>query len=255
MKKLLFASDLDNTLLFSKRHASVGDLCVEKIHGEEQGFFTPGTVRLLQEVQRSGILFLPITTRSVEQYRRIAWPQGCAPRYAITSNGGVLLDGDREDPAWGECFRRMISGETEEIGNWQKRLSEDKRFIRCRIVDGLFLFAYVADGVDAAERALEYKSQTSLSVVFSGKKLYFFPRELNKGTAFERFRSPEVCDRTVAAGDSAIDVPLLRLADTAIVPASFPKDALSGQSVVRAICGAPFPEFVLSTVLAEREKL
>ena len=37
MGKMLFASDLDNTLLFSRRHSRPGDVCVEMLDGKEQG--------------------------------------------------------------------------------------------------------------------------------------------------------------------------------------------------------------------------
>lgn len=40
MGTILFASDLDNTLLFSHRHRQPEDRCVERLNGAEQGFFT-----------------------------------------------------------------------------------------------------------------------------------------------------------------------------------------------------------------------
>ena len=79
MGTILFASDLDNTLLFSHRHRQPGDRCVELLNGAEQGFFTQRTLDLLpQVVQR--VQLLPVTTRSIEQYRRIRWPEETVPR-------------------------------------------------------------------------------------------------------------------------------------------------------------------------------
>ena len=89
MGTILFASDLDNTLLFSHRHRQPGDRCVERLNGAEQGFFTQDTLDLLPQVVRR-VHLLPITTRSVEQYRRIQWPDGTAPRIALTANGGTV---------------------------------------------------------------------------------------------------------------------------------------------------------------------
>lgn len=43
-EKLLFASDLDNTLLFSHQHAQAGDVCVEHLDGKAQGFFSPNVI-------------------------------------------------------------------------------------------------------------------------------------------------------------------------------------------------------------------
>ena len=53
MRTILFASDLDNTLLFSHRHRQPGDRCVELLNGAEQGFFTQETVDLLPQVVQS----------------------------------------------------------------------------------------------------------------------------------------------------------------------------------------------------------
>lgn len=40
-ESILFASDLDNTLLVSHQHAQAGDVCVEHLDGKAQGFFPP----------------------------------------------------------------------------------------------------------------------------------------------------------------------------------------------------------------------
>ena len=66
MKRILFATDLDNTLLFSHRHRQPGDRCAELWNGAEQGFFTPETVDLLPQAARQ-VRLLPITTRSIPQ--------------------------------------------------------------------------------------------------------------------------------------------------------------------------------------------
>ena len=79
MKRILFATDLDNTLLFSHRHRQPGDRCAELWNGAEQGFFTPETVDLLPQAARQ-VRLLPITTRSIAQYQRIRWPEGALPR-------------------------------------------------------------------------------------------------------------------------------------------------------------------------------
>ena len=56
MGTILFASDLDNTLLFSHRHRQPEDRCVERLNGAEQGFVT-----------RTGSVMLPL------QRMRVLW--------------------------------------------------------------------------------------------------------------------------------------------------------------------------------------
>ena len=114
MGTILFASDLDNTLLFSHRHRQPGDRCVERLNGAEQGFFTQDTLDLLPQVVRR-VHLLPITTRSVEQYRRIQWPDGTAPRIALTANGAVLLRDGEVDRAWYAASQALVRDHREAL--------------------------------------------------------------------------------------------------------------------------------------------
>ena len=63
--------DLDNTLIYSCRH-DIGEekVCVELYEGREVSFMTKRSLSLLKEVQKKA-LFVPVTTRTAEQYRRI----------------------------------------------------------------------------------------------------------------------------------------------------------------------------------------
>ena len=89
-ESILFASDLDNTLLFSHQHARAGDVCVEHLDGKAQGFFPPGVIRGLAQINRT-MRFVPVTSRSIAQFLRIQFPAGCVPKYALVANGGLLL--------------------------------------------------------------------------------------------------------------------------------------------------------------------
>ena len=99
MKQTIFASDLDNTLIFSYKHALDSDLCVEYLDGKPQGYLPPTAPAMLEELMEKA-LFIPVTSRSVEQYLRIQFPLRCRPRYGAAANGGILLDGGAVDLAW-----------------------------------------------------------------------------------------------------------------------------------------------------------
>ena len=127
MGTILFASDLDNTLLFSHRHRQPEDRCVERLNGAEQGFFTRETPDLLpQVVQR--VHLLPITTRSIEQYQRIQWPDGTAPRIALTANGAVLLrDGQVQ----------LLGSDCHGMEHRPPRIGSAAAYIRSHLGDGV----------------------------------------------------------------------------------------------------------------------
>ncbi|MDR2137476.1 MAG: hypothetical protein LBO68_04225, partial [Synergistaceae bacterium] len=68
---MIFASDLDNTLIHSYKRALPSDICVERKDGRALSFMTPRGRRMLQKA-RERCCFVPVTTRSLEQYRRLS---------------------------------------------------------------------------------------------------------------------------------------------------------------------------------------
>ena len=62
MKKILFACDLDNTLIHSLKHKKDDDVCIEKIGDKEQGFMSQRTLELLNQLSNE-VEIIPITTR------------------------------------------------------------------------------------------------------------------------------------------------------------------------------------------------
>ena len=138
MGTILFASDLDNTLLFSHRHRQPEDRCVERLNGAEQGFFTRETPDLLpQVVQR--VHLLPITTRSIEQYQRIQWPDGTAPRIALTANGAVLLRDGQVDRAWYAASQALVRDHREALAAVLDHLTRQGGATSVRCVEGVYV--------------------------------------------------------------------------------------------------------------------
>ncbi len=240
MKRLLFASDLDNTLIFSHKHRQPGDICVEWYEGREQSFMTPRAWELLQEAA-SAVEFLPVTTRSIEQYQRIHLP--VEPAQAITTNGGILLQNGKPDAGWLQESQALAEPHQAEIDRLSDELSKEPWCLRWKQVDGLYLFAVCED--DPTISAAAYRTRTNLTVEASGRKLYLFPPGLDKGTALTRYSLPEA-----AAGDSTLDIPMLCRAETAFIP--YPGiPGLPGKKNIQ-ICpkSRHFSEFVLESVIA-----
>src|SRR5947208_5976810 len=91
---VLVASDLDRTLIYSRKARSLGvdaadAVCVEVHDEKESSFVTAAAAAGLAALADEAVL-VPVTTRIVEQYRRVRLP-GREPAYAIAANGGVLL--------------------------------------------------------------------------------------------------------------------------------------------------------------------
>lgn len=239
MKRILFASDLDNTLIFSHKHRRPGDICVEWFEGREQSFMTPRAYELLQEAA-SIANFMPITTRSIEQYKRIQLP--VEPERAVTTNGGILLQNGTPDAAWLAESQRLAEPYQAELARLYEDLPGQDWCLRRKMVDGLYLFAVCEGGAGMCAAACQ--GRTPLTVAPSGRKLYFFPPGLDKGTALGRLTLPEIC-----AGDSALDVPMLRLAGTALVPDWELARLVGGGNVQVCPETMHFSEFILESVL------
>lgn len=241
---LLFASDLDNTLLFSHKHAQAGDVCVEYLDGKDQGFLTPGVIRGLEKINRT-MHFVPVTSRSIAQFLRIQFPAGCVPKLALVANGGLLLRRGAIDEVWRAASLRCVAPWREELARAEALLAQVPLPLRARMVDDLYLFAACDSPAEAETACAALQGKTRLTAQRSGRKLYFFPPGLSKGDALRRLRERLHPAQVLCAGDSGIDIPMLAAADVAIVP----KGGMVEGGVVWDGAGR-FSEFVVEMVSA-----
>lgn len=244
---ILFACDLDNTLLYSFKHKCEGDICVEVLKGKEQGFMSPKACDLLKEVV-SKVDFVPVTTRSVEQYSRIKWLSDTSPQYAASTNGAILMKNYNKDLEWFERSEFYSKLAYNELVKLQRSLIDCDRFIKCHIVDEMYLLAYCREDIDMKKCVAECKALTTLNVVASGKKIYFFPNGLNKDSAVIRLKEKLKSNMVICAGDSELDIPMLNVADIAIVPSISMAKKIKNKNVY-INKNDNFSEFVLKSVL------
>ena len=162
-KKILFACDLDNTLLISHRQRRNDDICVEHVLEKEQSFMSVKAIDLLRKIQQE-VDFVPVTTRSVEQYQRIKWPNGCEPEWAVTTNGAVLLHNGVADEKWSQCVKVLIDNWLGELQIQYERQEQSANYIRCRIVDNSYLFLYCDEEADVKAIVEHCREQTNLIV-------------------------------------------------------------------------------------------
>lgn len=231
--KILFACDLDNTLIHSYKKFREGDICVEIYDGREQSFISPRALDLLKKIS-ARIFFVPVTTRSIEQYRRIFWAENFCPRFAVVANGAFFLDGARQ-----ENFLREVVAPYEEELKLQLAAADEKIFSIARIVDESFLFLKCREDFNAEKIFFD----TSLTVQRTGKKIYLFPPRLNKGEALKLLTKKFSPEKIFAAGDSEIDLPMLELADVAFAPKN-----LRGKNFTEFVDAEDFLEKIFTSI-------
>jgi len=249
---IIFNSDLDNTLIYSyKRDIGSDKRCVELYNDREVSFMTEKSVLLLKEVN-SKLLFVPTTTRTTEQYKRITLDIG-QPKYALVCNGGILLEDGVVSKSWYEDSLEMISESRGELENGIALLEKDvNRNFEVRFIDDLFVFTKS----EAPEKTIAYLKtflNFELVDVFSnGTKVYIVPKNMTKGNAINRLKELLHPQKIIAAGDSEFDISMLQIADRAYAPKEL-ADQISMQKEKLMVNENKevFSDFILNDLLGE----
>ncbi len=255
--EILFACDLDNTLIHSYKHKASGDICIEMVGEREQSFISPKTYELLKEVVKC-VTFVPITTRSIEQFNRITWEEDIKPRYAITTNGAILFSEGERNKEWSDLTQKHSDIYIEEFRVLKDKFDDDDRIIKCRIVDDRFLYMHFDSEVDMEKIKAEYENYSDSNLHIVGKKMYFLPENICKGTAVKLLKEKLRADIVICAGDSTMDLPMFAFADVAYAPKiELVKniESLTKEKILCCDSEILFAEFILQDILEKVKNL
>lgn len=220
---IMFNSDIDNTLIYSYKH-DIGSekKCVEVYQGREISFMPFSAYRNLPKICEK-YLFVPTTTRSIEQYHRIDFgiPK---PQYALVCNGGVLLKNGELDLDWYEESLDLKAPLHAELTKAVHYLKSDPYIsFEIRTISDLFLFTKSNKVQETIDHLKNVVDLTRTDVFSQGTKVYVLPKALNKGNAVSRLKKRLGPEFIIAAGDSEFDVPMLKTADISYAPESLRK--------------------------------
>jgi hypothetical protein len=226
MTKALVASDLDRTLIYSRKARELGAddapaVCVEVYDGEQISYMSAAAAEAFRALA-ARVVVVPVTTRVIEQYRRVRLP-GPPPQYAIVANGGELLVDGRPDRAWKRTVAKRLAQSVPLADVWRHvgEVCRPAFTDKLRNAAGLFCYAVVRpsrlpDGFVAELTA--WAQQRGWRTSLQGRKLYWVPEQLRKGTAVREVAERVGATTVLAAGDSLLDVDLLLAADRGIHP-------------------------------------
>lgn len=227
----VFACDLDRTLIYSAKalyldgpdgssDARAPRLVVSELHENlPLSYMTRAAEDLLHELLDHAFV-VPVTTRTRAQFRRVQLPP---TRYAITTNGGVLLHRGEPDGAWAAQVRDAVARRSAPIGEIVAKLSAKPSpgVLRARTAEDLFAYAIV-ERAELPEgyvtRLTEWCATQGWVVSLQGRKLYCVPAPVTKEAAVEEVMRRVGATTLVAAGDSLLDQGLLEMADVALRP-------------------------------------
>lgn len=217
---MLFVSDLDRTIIFSSRFMECVEdrsyQVVEVVNGQHRSFITETALHLLNKV-RSSVMFVPVTTRTKEQYERIQLFQGNKiPSYAVVGNGATILRNGEVDREWHHHILRRCSQECVSRETVRDKLKESfsKEWLKEeRDADGWF-FYYIIDTEKTDYEVLssfqKWCHTQGWEATLHGRKFYLIPTPINKGDAVTYIQEKEDQTFSVSAGDSLLDLPMLK---------------------------------------------
>ncbi|MNO28173.1 Sucrose-6F-phosphate phosphohydrolase [compost metagenome] len=226
---MIYASDLDRTLIYSLGAIGVpentpGLIPAEMIEGKTRSYISQQALNQLLDLT-TRVIFIPVTTRTIQQYKRInLFQETVIPDYAVTSNGGNILIGGVVDREWREAIGRLVarhSATAEEVRSYIKAVVREDWIISEHYCDALFYtFVVYRDQLplDEITNLSDRLYNLGWRVSLQGRKLYAVPAAVNKSDAILHLRRTVRSEPMVASGDSLLDKSLLESADYAIAP-------------------------------------
>ncbi len=232
---MIFASDLDQTLIYSinflrKKYEDPEKLLKDKLsiieyyEGEPLSYIHKDTVSGLKDLDNNGC-FVPVTTRTEEQYKRVDFSRfGVNPQYAVTTNGAKVLRDGAIDEEWESRVRQKLAKITFGAGDISELIKNNispEAIKKIRTAEDIFsycvLFREVLN-INQVDAIREQLKPEGWEVSLQGTKLYFMPGAISKWDAVAYVCSKLGDDQVVSAGDSLLDLPLLQHSGVGLVP-------------------------------------
>jgi hydroxymethylpyrimidine pyrophosphatase-like HAD family hydrolase len=214
-----FASDLDRTLIFSGRileaYGSDGnEELIELLDGKPISYISSKTKSILKQINED-MLFIPVTTRTIEQYKRIQLFQDeIVPEYAITNNGGTILKRGIVLKEWSFHVKELLENCTplEEVMKKIAALDDPKWIKKIKPGDHVYFYIILQTEHFSTSRLIELRGlidNLGWHLSLQGRKLYFIPKTLNKWSAVHYLSDVLGLNEISTAGDSLLDYELI----------------------------------------------
>lgn len=226
--KILYATDLDRTVIFSNRFLQEFQTTEEYEVAERRNWEKNGEIisyiskelrdKLIELNKNPDVEIVPVTTRSLEEYNRI--DLGFKPKYAIIDCGGTILEDGKPIEEWEEFVKsKMDAFEMLDITLDLQELKSKASDRNIKCIDNKFLFTKVTDpelfDKECEAFVLKY---SRFNFSRQRNKVYVIPTAFSKGVTVRWLQNKLGADKLVACGDSELDLPMLAIANFAIIP-------------------------------------
>lgn len=237
-QKIVFLTDLDNTILYSQRRISAAEQNVawmEERGAKTIGYVTKQSKQYLQGILNSEhIVFVPCTMRTFEQALRIHFIRSYLPRYMILENGGIFYFQGKESKEYYEFLEQELGRDSllhmKEMMLYLQNLVGQKQFLLRTHKNLIGSFLYVLIGnprlsmeeFEAVFRLVrDCSKKYSLRCCRQGRKIYILPYSLDKSLGLRYMKEKGYVKDgvlSVGSGDSVFDQQFLDETNIAILP-------------------------------------
>lgn len=213
-------SDLDRSIIYSKRFLGNNEreLEIEIYKNENISYISKKTIELIKEINKYNY-FIPTTTRTIEQFKRIEFKKyDLNFKYSITSNGGNILIDEQIDKE----YNLFINEKLEQSLNIKDciKLFEEYKNIKgikkLRKADNFFFYIVVDNNVfdlESIKDFIEKIENFNWKMYINSSKIYFMPNKLKKSTAIKYLCDKLNLKNTFSIGDSIMDKDMLEFCD------------------------------------------
>ncbi|MEH7176580.1 hypothetical protein [Neobacillus vireti] len=259
---MITASDLDRTLMYSNRaleeFGRPEDKAlkpVEMHRGNWTGYMTEASFSMLKEINKHS-LFIPVTTRTTEQFKRfVIFEKEIPLTYAVTTNGAHVLYNGEPLKDWSEQLYSQLKNGCSPEEELQSALKKSGIYLdgERKQAEKLF-FYYLLNCLPTPSELLEIRELTAAygwKMSLQGRKLYFIPNAISKGKALEFICNREGKEALAGAGDSVLDWDFLKDCTYRFVPShgELLKVRGSGDISLTDQCGVAAGEEILQQFL------
>lgn len=235
---MIYASDMDRTLVFSKKNFTFDDsldkTIFESVDGSTGTFMTKRTLSGLRKLSER-CHFVPITARNQVKYDQLGLTElGIRIEYAVIANGAVVLHNGERDVEWD----RIIDARKAKYSYEFVREHLAEHFSDVRYIENDLGFEIYSVGLRESFEEL-FREFDGLHIVEDHSKTFLVYESVSKLAALEYVKRKLNDTYVVTSGDSILDLPMVLNSDVGIVPltgnlASF-RDQFDGVKSVHVI--------------------
>lgn len=222
LAKILFASDLDNTLIYSNRFISNYDCrrpleVVERKENLPRNYMCAEALNCLQQLNMNPeVVFVPVTARGISDYSTINL--GFVPEYAIADGGGTILHKNKPMKEWEKVVHTALTDiDLKYVCTECTKLF--KTLVHEPVIHDERLICFRMSNSEEWQQNLVIMQEKFSTCTFGldGRNGYIFPNGINKGSSLKWLQNHLNIQTSLAVGDSTMDVPMLEVATYAFV--------------------------------------